>query len=112
VLVLFVTALLVYAEPFAALDDGANVWTVIPFAVLRSMMLSWVNMSRIFSLFAIEIVLQLGLIQLDAAVGRLGSHAVDVASIAYAVITTIPISALFAVAYLDTLAQERRLLRR
>lgn len=107
VFVLILGGMLVYAEPFACLDEHVRTLTIVPFAVLRSMMLAWVNMSRIFSLLAIQL-----------AVGVLGALAdsakvhdpkwIDLSLVA---ITTAPLSVLFMVAYLDTLSQEQKAAR-
>jgi hypothetical protein len=112
VLLLFWTAVLVYAEPFAALETNVQTLTIVPFSILRSMMLAWVNMPRILSLLAIQIILEIGAMGLEALTAHSGTHASDLASLAYGVFVTTPLAALFAVAYLDTLAQEKHLLQR
>lgn len=105
VFVLILGGMLVYAEPFACLDEHVRTLTIVPFAVLRSMMLAWVNMSRIFSLLAIQL-----------AIGVIGQIAYSVkvlpdpkwTDLALVAITTAPLSILFTVAYLDTLSQEQK----
>ncbi len=106
--VMFLAAMLAYAEPYAALEEGAATLTVVPLAILRSMMLAWVNISRIFSLFAIQIALSIAEIALLKAVAGWGEQTLATLDLAYVALATAPLSALFAIAYLDTLAQERR----
>lgn len=104
---LFLTAMLVYAEPFACLDAGVRPFSLIPFALMRSMMLAWVNVSRVFSLFAIELALSivdLGIVQIHGLGGAAAGQWFDLAFWTFA---TAPLATLFTVAYLDTLAQER-----
>lgn len=107
VLVMFLAAMLVYAEPFAALEQNVQTLTLVPFAILRSMMLAWVNMSRIFSLFAIEIALTLAAFGVVRLASLAGIRDLDAVSMGFVTLANAPLSALFAVAYLDTLAQER-----
>lgn len=97
-IIMFMAAMLVYAEPYAILENEVSLVTLIPAALLRSMMLSWVNMSRVFSLFAV---------QLGAAIIAMLFFRDGLAGIAFGTFVTALLSALFAVAYLDTLAQER-----
>ncbi len=108
VMVLFLSAMLVYAEPFAALESGTSMLALVPMAVLRSMMLCWVNMPRILSLFAVQIVVTLGQVELGRLATPIGSRTNDLVTLAYVTVFSVPLSALFAVAYLDTLAQEQR----
>jgi hypothetical protein len=105
VFVLILGGMLVYAEPYACLEEHVRTLTIIPFAVLRSMMLAWINMSRIFSLLAIE--LAVGVFEQLAVSAKLlpDPKWIDLGLIA---ITTAPLSILFTVAYLDTLSQEQR----
>ena len=112
ILLLFLMALLVYAEPYLAVEPDVRTITAIPFALLRSMMLGWVNTSRTLSLLAIQMVLQLGLTELDTLTAKMGAHTVDLLSLAYIAITTGPLAALFTIAYLDTVGQEQRRIRR
>lgn len=106
-IVMFLAAMLVYAEPYTALEKDVSLVTVLPSAILRSMMLSWVNMSRVFALFAVQIVAAILQILLSQAVAHSGPHAADLVNLAYVTFTAVPLAALFAVAYLDTLAQEQ-----
>ncbi len=107
VLVMFLAAMLVYAEPFVALEEHVQTLTLIPFAILRSMMLAWVNMSRIFSLFAIQIAVTLAVIGVDRLALSIGVRDVEPVSMGFVALANALLSALFVVAYLDTLAQER-----
>lgn len=107
VLVMLLAGMLVYAEPFAALEENVQTLTVVPFAILRSMMLAWVNISRIFALLALQIAVALADLGLIRAASALHLHNLDVVSMAFITLANAPLSALFAVAYLDTLAQER-----
>jgi hypothetical protein len=107
--VFFLAGTLVYAEPFAALETEVQTITLLPFSLLRSTILSWINLPRIFSLLAIQIAVWLGQIELDRVATPRGAHAVDLIDLAYVALTSAPLAALFAIAYLDTSAQERRL---
>lgn len=107
ILVMFLAAMLVYAEPFACLEKETHTATIVPFAILRSMMLAWVNISRVFSLFAVQIAVTILGLLLYRAVSGPGSHVNDLISLAYDTLTSAFLAALFAVAYLDTLSQER-----
>ena len=105
VAVLFLQTMLLYAEPFAALDDETGALALIPLAVLRSMMLAWVNMRRICAMF----VLQLAVIALPDFVQLWMPHAQSAlfyVDIAYSTLATAILSAIFTVAYFDTLEQE------
>lgn len=108
VLVLFLAAMLVYAEPFAALEKDVQTLTVVPFAFLRSMMLCWVNMPRILSLFMIQIAVTIVQLELAQFSARAGTQTVMLVTLAYVTVASAPLAALFTVAYLDTAAQERR----
>lgn len=112
ILTVFLSAMLVYAEPFACLSEEVRTLTLVPFALLRSMTLAWVDMSRIFALFALQLVLQIVLefVQQVLTHNRMQS-AVPWVEMALGTLITAPLAALFAVAYLDTVAQERRALR-
>jgi hypothetical protein len=109
ILVTFLAAMLVYAEPYAALESEVRTLTVVPFAIMRSMMLCWVNMPRIFKLFIVQIVVTIGQVELMRLPGT--EAQADTIALAYITFTSAPLAALFAVAYLDTLAQERRTLQ-
>lgn len=109
-LVLFLAAMLVYAEPYICLADDVQALSLVPFAILRSMMLAWVNMSRIFSLFALQLVLSIADVWLEQQSIRLFKTPAWTAMVYWAVVN-VPLAALFAVAYLDTLSQERKMVR-
>lgn len=102
-LVLWLAAMLVYAEPFICVEGQASGIMAIPFAVLQSMALAWTNLSRVFALFAVILAFDF----VDVLVGRAasaagwGAAAVYV-SMAYELLAQIPLAALFTVAYLDT----------
>lgn len=106
-LTLLLSAMLVYAEPFAALEKDAQTLTLLPFAILRSMMLGWVNISRIFSLFAVQIAAMIAGLLLDQATVKSGADTAALISLAFGTFLSAPLAALFTVAYLDTLTQER-----
>lgn len=106
-LTLVLSAMLVYAEPFAVLEKDAQALTVLPFAILRSMMLGWVNVSRIFSLFAVQIAAMIAGIFVNQAATKAGFAPVW-ADFAFNTLIQVPLAALFTVAYLDTLAEEKR----
>jgi hypothetical protein len=104
-LAMLLSGMLVYAEPFALLEARVQALTVIPFAILRSMMLAWVNLSRIFALLAVAIAADMiSLFVLQK------SPQADAAWVEIVIDTllTAPLAALFTVAYLDTLAIERQ----
>lgn len=114
-LVLFLAAMLVYAEPYLCIDDrvAALKWpdalAVVPQAILRSMMLSWVNMSRILLLFMILLAVSVARIYFDIALARWpGSETLG--DMAFSTLANVPLAVLFAVAYLDTLSQERKMM--
>jgi hypothetical protein len=107
-LVLILGAMLVYAEPFVCLEENVRMRTIVFVALLRSMTLAWVNMSRVFSLFAIQLGLGiLALLAHDAAHTR-GMHDANWIDLAFAAFVTAPVAVLITVAYLDTLSQEQR----
>ncbi len=106
-LTLVLSAMLVYAEPFTALEKDVHTITLLPFAVLRSMMLAWVNVSRIFSLFAVQIAVIIAGILVHQAALKSGADAAVWIGIAFGTFMSAPLAALFTVAYLDTLSQER-----
>jgi hypothetical protein len=96
--------MLLYAEPFACLDEHVRTLTIVPFAVLRSMMLAWVNMSRVFSLIAIQLAVSIiGLLLHSVKV-----HDPKWIDMVLVAVTTSPLAVLFTVAYLDTLNQEQQ----
>lgn len=106
-LTVLLSGMLVYAEPFAALEKDVQTLTLLPFAVLRSMMLAWVNVSRIFALLAIQIGAYAVVRFAEMAAGVSGVLGVD---LVVPIVLEVPIAALCAVAYLDTVSQERRTL--
>jgi hypothetical protein len=106
-LTLLLSAMLVYAEPFVALENGAQMLTLLPFAILRSMMLGWVNISRIFSLFAVQLAVIISGMFVHQAALKAGAGAAVWVDLAYGAFVTAPLAALYTVAYLDTLSQER-----
>lgn len=106
-LTLLLSAMLVYAEPFVALEKDAQAVTLLPFAVLRSMMLAWVNLSRIFSLFAVQIAAMMAGQLLIEATLKMNPTTSTLIGLAFDTIVSVPLAALYTVAYLDTLSQER-----
>lgn len=107
-LTMLLAGMLVYAEPFAALENEVHALTLLPFAILRSMMLAWVNISRIFALLAVQIAV---IIVLYAA-HNAGAHNANViwSDMALQTLLAAPLAALFTVAYLDTVSEEHRTL--
>ncbi len=105
VLVTFLAAMLVYTEPYAALEGEVQTLTVVPLAILRSMMLCWVNMPRILKLFIVQIIVAIGQVEF-VRLARTPAQT-DILELAFVTLTSAPLAALFAVAYLDTLVQER-----
>lgn len=106
-LTLVLSAMLVYAEPFIALEKDAQTLTLLPFAVLRSMMLGWVNISRIFSLFAVQIAAAIAILLVQEAAQKTGADGARYIDLAFATLVQLPLAVLYTVAYLDTLSQER-----
>lgn len=96
-LVLILAGMLVYAEPYVCLEEHASTFTIVPLALLRSMMLAWVNMSRIFSLLALQLALSIIALLLHSTWLEL----------AFVALVTAPLAVVFTVAYLETVAQER-----
>ncbi len=109
-IVLFLGAMLIYAEPYVCLDDAGALLTMVPFAILRSMMLAWVNMSRIFSLFALELVVMMAEYYVHAGASR-AVHDPVWTDMAFSSALAVPLAVLFTVAYLDTLSQERQMVQ-
>ncbi len=107
VLVLFMLAMLAYAEPFAALEDETNALTLVPFAILRSMMLAWVNVPRICLIFVLQMLQTAGGYALVYWLQAVRVPGADFWGIAYNTLTTGVLAAIFTVMYLDTLSQER-----
>lgn len=108
-LTLLLGGMLVYAEPFAVLTNEVTPWMLVPFAMLRSMALAWVNFSRILALTAVQ--LGIGLL-LQIAVRYGAPMHVDADLWFWIVGQTLvsgPLAALFTVAYLDTQQQEQEL---
>jgi hypothetical protein len=68
------------------------------------MMLAWVNMSRIFSLRAIQLAVAV-LATFAHTLKLQDPHWIELVLVA---LTTAPLSVLFTVAYLDTLSQEKK----
>jgi hypothetical protein len=104
-LTLVLTAMLVYAEPFIALEQNVQMLVLLPFAIFRSMMLAWVNVSRVFSLFAVQLAVAIAAIYLHQWTLKTGASVW--ADLAFATVCEVPLAALYTVAYLDTLSQER-----
>lgn len=109
-LTLLLSGMLVYAEPFAALESQTQTLTIVPFAILRSMMLAWVNISRIFALLAVQVGLDIVVLLAEQGARRLGLSGTLWVDLALQTLLSAPLAALFAVAYLDTVSEERRTL--
>jgi hypothetical protein len=109
-LTLLLSGMLVYAEPFAALESQTQTLTIVPFAILRSMMLAWVNISRIFALLAVQVGLDIVVLFAEQGARRLGLSGTLWVDLALQTLLSAPLAALFAVAYLDTVSEERRTL--
>lgn len=107
-LALFLVAMLVYAEPFACLEAEVRTRSIVPLALLRSMMLAWTNMSRVFSLFAIQLALSIADIVIVRAASAGGIKDPNWIELLFWAIATVPFAVLVTVAYLDTAAQEQR----
>lgn len=106
-LLLILDAMLVYAEPFICLEEDVRMRTLLPFALLRSMMLAWTNMSRVFSLFAINLGLTIVSLFAHSTAKAQGMHDPNWIDLALVAFFTAPMAVLITVAYLDTLSQEQ-----
>lgn len=106
-LTVLLSGMLAYAEPYAALETDTRTLTLVPFAILRSMMLAWVNISRIFALLAIQTAIYTAFRYAEIKTGTSGSFWVD---LLVPIVADVPLGALYAVAYLDTVSEERRTL--
>ncbi len=100
---LFLSTTLLYSEPYAALENEVSPVAVVPFALMRSMMLGWVNVTRICTFFAIQLLVFAGS---SALIVKGGSRSLDYA-IVYSTITGAVLWVYFTVAYLRTLKEER-----
>jgi hypothetical protein len=109
-LTLLLAGMLLYAEPFAAIEKDAQALTIIPFAILRSMMLAWVNMSRVFALLALQIALDIAVLLAEQGARHAGIDARLWVDLLLQTLLAAPVAALYAVAYLDTVSQEKRTL--
>lgn len=107
-LTLLLSGMLVYAEPFAALEKPAQTLTVVPFAILRSMMLGWVNVSRVFALLAVQITVEIIVLLAEQGAPHAGINPRIWVDLLMQTLLAAPLAALFTVAYLDTVSQERR----
>ncbi len=107
-LLMIFSAMLIYAEPFLCVQDGISAVALLPLAILRSMMLAWTNMSRIFSLFAVQLAVQIAILYAVQWAGAQGMRQPQAwIGLSLGTLATAPLAALFTVAYLETLAQER-----
>ena len=105
-LVTVLGAMLVYAEPYICLQDHLETLTMVPFAIVRSMMLAWVNMSRIFALLLVQLAIVLADLGLHKLAASAGIKDVTWIDMTYYAFINAPFAVLIAVAYLDTLSQE------
>ena len=109
-LTLLLSGMLVYAEPFAALESQTQTLTLVPYAILRSMMLAWVNISRIFALLAVQVALDILVLLAEQGARHAGINVTLWVDLALQTLLAAPLAALYAIAYLDTVSQERRTL--
>jgi hypothetical protein len=107
-LTLILSGMLLYAEPFAAIEKDAQTLTILPFAILRSMMLAWVNMSRVFALLALQIALDIAVLLAEQGAKHAGIDAQLWVDLLLQTLLAAPLAALYTVAYLDTVSQEKR----
>lgn len=108
VMVMFMSAMLAYAEPYACLDEEASPYTIVPFAFLRSMMLAWVNLPRVAAFFALTLAVTLADAGLVRVLLQLRAPGPAYWEFAYGALADAAIMTVFTVGYLETLAQERR----
>lgn len=104
--VMLMATMLVYAEPYAALEQNISQLTVVPFALIRSMMLAWVNFPRILMFFSILLACNIG----EEALAKVPVHPDGMSfaiGMAYNTAVSMVLAGLFAAAYLDTVAQEK-----
>lgn len=104
--ILLMSTMLVYAEPYAALEQDISQITLVPFSLIRSMMLAWVNFPRILVFFTIVLASNIGY-KLLTAVQAQPAGLSSAIQMAYNTVISMVLSALFAAAYLDTVAQEK-----
>ncbi|HLI96465.1 MAG TPA: hypothetical protein VKT72_10320 [Candidatus Baltobacteraceae bacterium] len=107
-LTLLLSGMLLYAEPFAAIEKDTQTLTIVPFAILRSMMLAWVNMSRVFALLAVQIALDIAVLLAEQGALHAGIDARLWVDLLMQTLLAAPLAALYTVAYLDTVSQEKR----
>ncbi len=107
-LTLLLSGMLLYAEPFAAIEKETQTLTIVPFAILRSMMLAWVNMSRVFALLAVQIALDIAVQLAEQGALHAGINSRLWVDLLMPTLLTAPLAALYTVAYLDTVSQEKR----
>lgn len=100
-MVLWLTAMLVYAEPILCVEAKAGGLAALPLALLQSMTLAWMNLSRIFALFAVTLLFELADILIAQSSTGLGTRAAFL-TIAYEALAEIPLATLYTVAYLET----------
>jgi len=105
ILTVLLAGMLVYAEPFIMLEKDVQTLTLVPFSILRSMMLAWVNISRIFALLAVSIGITLVTILIERGAGAGARVWIEMI---VSTVCTAPLAALYTIAYLDTVSQERR----
>lgn len=102
---LTLAALLVYAEPLICLGAERRTLNIVPAALIGSCRLAWRNLPRVFYLTAFALaldVLESFLLQAGVKIGPQGLKLwVD---LPFQALATLPLSALFTIAYLDTAA--------
>lgn len=99
--IIFFTAMMVYAEPYMCLTEEGSPFALIFAAMMHSLSLGWMNLSRIFLLFALQLLAMIG----GTLVGQsFGGSGVVYASFGYQTLVTVLLAVVFAVAYLDTAA--------
>lgn len=103
---LLLTATLVYAEPYICAQENVSALMLIPASLFRSMSLAWVNLSRIFALFALTLIASMGDILLEELARNAGLHHAVWVDFFYDAPASAVLAAIFTIAYLDTLSLE------
>ena len=99
----FLSTMLIYSETYAALEPAISPWLLVPFALVRSMMLGWVNVWRICLLFALNVTCLVGGFFVQSAPTR---YANDLVFAYYSLMAAV-LWVLYTVAYVRTVSEER-----
>lgn len=104
--ILFLSAMLIYAEPYAALEDPVSQLSLVPYALLRSMMLAWTNGTRVLWAFMLILASAACALYIHDGAQHWMKNPIPV-DICVQTVLGMLLAALFTVAYLDALLGER-----